>query len=1496
MDTTNEDFSEFSNTVFCGCPTTFDEFLNIVYIHHNGCPYKYGPVSADHWALLHSQQQSNYAFRDLDEEKLGDYVPSIIQKNIAFNKELLNYRKNQLLDFGFQVGGGKNLLQFKETKDRIVKKAFNGGVHFRIRRFHLIERAPGTKASETTKLRDVLGSLAVVLEQIIDEAKVESKPGDKMQLIVSTEKTPAYWGDTGMESPIATPFFLLHDLHESMVIPFLFRYFKKYDHITLGDQLNIETVLIRSAKNVSRAEENEMFSGEVLNSYNTLKHMKGIVQIKTNDDMCFARAVVVCYFHNLMNSYDEESDAFETAKNEYELVRHGLDRTIQGDYAISLCQQANIKPFQAVDRDDIEKVANYLNVQIKLVNFESRRVISKIGQSTSEFIYLLQRKIYPNSDDSQNPNMWKSINFHFDAITSMKILRGTRNYCEFCDVGFDVVQSHKCFDKFDSWCKGCYNRNCSPSSDDNQRCAECNQKVSNDECLRKHLNLNVCHLYWCSKCGLTIMKERFSDGRLESYREIKERHKCSIRCSLCKREKDNVHKCYMLRQPFKQPVRKLLFFDFETDQSSGVHLPVYCFIQWVVLAQNDLTGEDEIVESGEKDFGINYSVFKDVGKFIFQQKFSEFTCIAHNLKGFDGCFLLRYLIEEGIHVELIANGLKLTSIYVPQFEIRMIDSLNFLQMRLGDMPKTLGIEHIVRAKGYFPHFFTSPTNLTYRGQIPPPEFYGCYDLKDKQYEAFLTWYNKTVETNTEFDFPKELKLYCRQDVEILKEGCLKFRNLMISITKQIPSQPNCLDDEIKVTEDRKNQPINPEIDDPFEGTIDEKQSDCFDSEGSCDPFAYLTAPGVCSAIYKAKFLKQNSIAQILPSGYEHFRHSLVGCEYLEFLRRTKYKNVQFALNTQDGKEIQIGKYRVDGFDPSLNIIIEFNGCFWHGCPFGCIKNMHDIHPIRKQSFASLLEKTSKRQTKLEMEGYVVESMWECQWENLKKTDPQVKQIVDSIFIKRRLNAREAFKGGRTETGLLIYDINNSRFGLGLYYLDICSLYPSVNCFEEYPVGHPEIITSDFNLDISEYFGLIQCQVLPPQNLKNGILPEHVNGKLLFPLCRTCALTQQTNICQHSETERSLFGVWVSEELKQAVENGYKIINIFCVHNFKRKSKELFSNYIKTFFEMKLTASERPDDETDDEFEQFIKEINQQMNLNITKDDFISNAGLRLLTKLCLNCLWGRLGMRDAFPSIKLVQTYKELDVLMNDNTKNISAVRFLTSSCCAVLLKNNSVDTVNISNNTNIYLAVFTTAYARMRLYNLIKQVEDRFVYCDTDSVIFEKSPNESENLKIGKFLGDLTSELKSDEIITDFVSGGPKVYAFKTNKNRCVVKIKGFQLCKANSATFSFENLKKVVENYVTNNINEETGRVNIRKDFIDSKKLRSSIFETHHRDSDRSNAVAVDNAISLFNINRIRRTNTWQLLKKAEQKIYTYNFDKRIVFSNFRAVPFGYIPDEVS
>ena len=1488
-----DDFSAFQQHVFCQCPTTLDELsLDVVHDHQPDCPYKHADdVSLDHWILLQSSRQRlNYFSQDSHEELIGDYVPSSILKDNNIHKALMKYRKSRLIDGRNQFGGGRNnLLQFREMRDKVIKKAFNGGVHFRIRRFHLVEKSPGSRVRDSTKLRDVLGSLAVVLENVINESKLESKPGDQIQLIINTEKSPAYWGDTGMDHPIATPFFSVHDVNENLIIPFLFRYFEKYEHITIGDQLQIETVLIRSADNVSSDDDENDLHGEILDEINALKRTKGIIQINNKDKMCFARAVLVVHFFNNKNQFTKGTDDYTFALNEYENVRHDSDRPVQTDYAVALCQHAGIKPFELVNRDDMLKVALVLKVLIKIVDFETKTVTTTIGnKSSQEYIYILRRKVFKCGNE-MDPNMWKQFSYHFDAITNMKSFIGKRNYCNACDVGYHFKQSHKCLDRLNTWCYSCYNRVCTEIIDSTV-CEECGVLCRTNKCIEQHRALNICHIYWCSKCGKRVIKQRTESGMYESYAEVKNRHRCSIKCNLCKREKESIHKCYMLRQSFKDPVRKLMFFDFETDQSSGVHLPIYCFIKWVVIAvkQNQETETEEIIETGEKEFGVHYAVCKEVGDFIISKRFDGFTCIAHNLRGFDGCFIAQYLIENGIKPELIANGLKLTSISIPKYNIRFIDSLNFLQMRLADMPSTLGIDDSMYAKGYFPHFFSSPHTLNYVGPIPAPEFYGCFDMKDKHYSRFMEWYKKQGETI--FDFQKELKLYCKQDVEILEAGCIKFRNLMITITKNIEPQPDNLEDANDAIQDRLNQfSTDPSNNDPCEGLIDPSQSDSFDLKGFCDPFAYLTAPGVCSAIYKAKFLKKNSIAQILPSGDEQHRHSLLGCEYMEFLRRTKYPDIQYVLNTQDGKEIQIGQFRVDGFVPSQQRIIEFNGCFWHGCSFGCIKNIHDIQPIRQQSYLTLLEATMKRKITLQNMGYIVDQMWECQWESMKKSDTEIKLITDTIFIKKRLSGRDAFKGGRTETGLLIYDIENGKTGLGLNYVDICSLYPSVNCNAEYPVGHPEIITCNFNLDISNYFGLIQCQVLPPQNLKNGILPEHVNGKLMFPLCRTCAKTQQVKECHHSKEDRSLFGVWVSEELKQAVKYGYKIIRIYCVHHFKRRTKDLFSNYMKTFFKLKLTATKRPDNETEEELESFIKEINQRMDIHISKEDFVSNPGIRLLVKLCLNCLWGRMGMRDAFPSIDLVRTHNELLALTSDSTRKITTIRFLTPSCIAVLSVNNSVDTVNISNNTNIYLAVFTTAHARIRLYELIKKVEDRFVYCDTDSVIFERSPNESENLKTGKFMGDLTSELKPGEYITHFVSGGPKVYAYKTNFNNCCIKIKGFQICKANSAIFSFENLKRVIENYVKRNLDKTSGRVKNESN-IDYGTIRQTIYEHHHKNSEKSNAVALEHAISTYNVHKIRRTNTWQLLNLAEQKVYRPVLGKRTVLADYSAIPHGF------
>ncbi|CAG2242132.1 unnamed protein product [Mytilus edulis] len=73
-------------------------------------------------------------------------------------------------------------------------------------------------------------------------------------------------------------------------------------------------------------------------------------------------------------------------------------------------------------------------------------------------------------------------------------------------------------------------------------------------------------------------------------------------------------------------------------------------------------------------------------------------------------------------------------------------------------------------------------------------------------------------------------------------------------------------------------------------------------------------------------------------------------------------------------------------------------------------------------------------------------------------------------------------------------------------LRINVLYPSVNKYGKYPVGHPVIITSDFE-DISNYFGVAKVKVLPNRHLFHPVLPYVSNGKLKFHSVNNVQITK-----------------------------------------------------------------------------------------------------------------------------------------------------------------------------------------------------------------------------------------------------------------------------------------------------------------------------------------------------------------------------------------------------
>ena len=136
-------------------------------------------------------------------------------------------------------------------------------------------------------------------------------------------------------------------------------------------------------------------------------------------------------------------------------------------------------------------------------------------------------------------------------------------------------------------------------------------------------------------------------------------------------------------------------------------------------------------------------------------------------------------------------------------------------------------------------------------------------------------------------------------------------------------------------------------------------------------------------------------------------------------------------------------------------------------------------------------------------------------------------------------------------------------------------------------------------------------------------------------------------------------------------------------------------------------------------------------------------------------------------------------------------------------------DTYDRPGNTNIATAAMVTAYARIKLYSIIDEIEssapNRVLYFDTDSVIFRDRPECGWKVpEIGDFLGDMTDEVAKDygpaAYIDKFTSGGPKNYAYTAvtpNGQKIVTKVKGLNITSGIIEDLNFECVKEYAEKY---------------------------------------------------------------------------------------------------
>ena len=85
------------------------------------------------------------------------------------------------------------------------------------------------------------------------------------------------------------------------------------------------------------------------------------------------------------------------------------------------------------------------------------------------------------------------------------------------------------------------------------------------------------------------------------------------------------------------------------------------------------------------------------------------------------------------------------------------------------------------------------------------------------------------------------------------------------------------------------------------------------------------------------------------------------------------------------------------------------------------------------------------------------------------------------------------------------------------------------------------------------------------------------------------------------------------------------------------------------------------------------------------------------------------------------------------------------------------------------------TSYGRLRLYKMLDRLQESCIYSDIDSAFMIDPRNIQDSISAGHYLGDVESELLPQDYITEFVSLGPKTYAYTTAEDQSVVKAKGF-------------------------------------------------------------------------------------------------------------------------
>ena len=669
--------------------------------------------------------------------------------------------------------------------------------------------------------RDLLESYETthkIIHHLLEDIKEGMAPNDQARFILRSEQ---------LETPISLPFMTVERLTTERVYSALERVIQSNQEFRLNDTVTIDINHVLAPVGSGRKKRT------TYNIDDYLSEKGSVVRIKNkDDDLCLARALVVA---RAKKDNDPRYDYIKDSR-----------KPLQREKAFDLHEAANV-PLGPCGLNEVALFQQYLTgYQIVVIS----------GDHNNSIIYPP-----PSSTAHEKPHLTLYLhNNHFDVINRVPGFLGRNYFCSRCLKPYNTTTDHLC----GAMCRCCRGFDC-VWENDGIVCRECKRLFKNQSCYNRHrtepINTGgktVCQVIRvCEKCDKSMHINKIKPKG----------HICGRKCRTCRvviTREDTDHKCYMqpLEQDEDSSYNHMLFFDFEATQEHGIHHPNLCVVH---------DEEKEVALFQGKD------TVKDFCEWLFTEQHQGCIVVAHNFQGYDGYFIADYLVQNAIHYDVIYRGAKNLTLLVTNWDIKFIDSLNFIPMALAKFPKTFGQDEL--CKGYFPHAFNKDENQNYVGPIPCKNDYGVNFMKPEERDAFIAWHDEQVANNYRFDFREEIIKYCRSDVDILRKCCLLYREM--------------LREESKI--------------DPFNKS--------------------LTVASYCLEVYRTNFLKKDTIAIFSNDRQWKIKQSNVAVTWLSYISE---KEDLYIKHVRNGGEKRVERYSLDGYCEETNTAYEFQGCFWHG--------------------------------------------------------------------------------------------------------------------------------------------------------------------------------------------------------------------------------------------------------------------------------------------------------------------------------------------------------------------------------------------------------------------------------------------------------------------------------------------------------------------------------------------------------------------------------------